>query len=456
MVLVVLVVMMNDKKTIMRSLDKELRQTNFDEVNLGYNEIEAKLEASRCLNCKVPRCVLGCPVNIMIPEFIQAILKDDVNLAKEIITSSSSLPAICGRVCPQEKQCEKMCVKGLRGDAISIGALERYVSDFGQIKTLKKEANNYSIGIVGSGPSGLTCAYELARQGYSVEIYEALHIPGGVLSYGIPSFRLPRNIVEEEIAHIRALGVKIHLNTLVGTTISMEELLAKHDGIYVATGAGTPKFMGIKNECASGVFSANEILTRVNLMNSKEADFKTPLMVGKRVMVVGGGNVAFDVARVMRRLGSEVTILYRRKRENLPAREEEVLHALEEGVNIIEECLPFEILVDEQNFVNGIKLHKTHQLVDNGSNTIKVLENQDFNLECDQIIVALGTKPNKTLTNNFSKLKTDETGLIIVEETKTNIDNIFAGGDATSGAATVILAMSAGKKAAKQIMELLK
>ena len=444
------------KRTEVRNLDKDIRNTNFNEVSLGYSDEEACLEANRCLNCANPRCVKGCPVGVRIPEFINAIKNNDLKLAYEIIGESNSLPAICGRVCPQEKQCESMCIKGFKGDAIAIGALERYVADNAiknnYLNTLKCESNGKRVAIIGSGPSGLTCASVLARNGFDVTIYEALHKAGGVLVYGIPEFRLPNDIIDKEISVLKELGVKIVLNAIVGVSITLDELKSEYDAIYLATGAGLPKFMGIENEDANGVFSANEILTRINLMGAYKSDAKTPIMEGEKVIVVGGGNVAMDAARSMKRLGRNVVIVYRRSMDELPARRAEVEHAIEEGIEFKFLTNPVKILVDDTDTVTGIEVVDMELIPsDEGRKNVKVVDGTNHVIDADIVIMALGTTPNKLAINN-SDIETNK-GLIVVDGVKTSVDNIYAGGDAVTGSATVILAMEAGKKAALEIIE---
>ncbi len=441
----------------MRIVDANSRIHNFDEVALGYNEEEAKKEASRCLNCANPRCVKGCPVNIRIPEFIQAIKENDMQKAYEVIQASSSLPAVCGRVCPQEKQCEAMCIKGFKGDAISIGALERYVADYARENKLSliKEISpkDKKIAVIGAGPSGLSCAGELAKNGYSVTIFEALHKAGGVLTYGIPEFRLPKKIVEEEIDSLEKLGVTVELNAVIGKSLSLEDLQEQYDAIYIATGAGLPKFMGIENENANEVFSANEVLTRINLMNAYQKDAMTPIKDSKVAIVVGGGNVAMDAARSLRRLGIEVHIVYRRDMDEMPARKEEVEHAIEEGIIFDTLKNPTRILKDENNHVTGVELiSMEYDGESDGRKSVKEIHGSNAIMNCDTIVMALGTSANTLVTTN-STVKRNERNLIVVEGTKTSEAGIFAGGDAVTGAATVILAMEAGKKAALEIME---
>ncbi len=447
------------KKMEMRVLDKNERINNFDEVAIGYTKEEALKEASRCFNCPNPRCVTGCPVGIQIPKFIEQIKLGNLKEAYQIISSSSLLPGICGRVCPQEKQCEGMCIRGFKGEAISIGALERYVADEARINNfksiMKPKSNGKTIAVVGSGPSGLSCASSLAKDGYEVTIYEALHKAGGVLTYGIPEFRLPKDIVEGEIASLKNLGVKIILNALVGSTITMEELKSKYDAIYIGSGAGLPNFMGIKNENANGVFSANEILTRINLMGSYKEENLTPIMEGKKVIVVGGGNVAMDAARSMRRMHRDVTICYRRSMEELPARKAEVEHARDEGIKFQLLTNPKEIIVDDNNNVIGLKVVDM-ELIDNGEErkNVKEIAGTEHIIEADIVIMAIGTTPNPTLIKH-SNIEHTEKGLITVDGTRTSMEGVFAGGDAVTGSATVILAMEAGKKAAMEINDYL-
>lgn len=437
-------------------LDKNERIKNFNEVSLGYTDLQALEEANRCLNCKNPRCVKGCPVNIQIPQFIEKIKNGELEEAAKIISESSLFPAICGRVCPQEKQCEAMCIKGFKGDAISIGSLERYVADWAlenQITSLKKyESNGYKVAVIGSGPSGLACAAELARKGFSVTIYEALHKAGGVLTYGIPEFRLPKKIVLQEIDNLKKMGVQIVLNAIVGQSISLGELESEYDAIYIATGAGLPKFMGIENEDANGVFSANEILTRINLMGAYKKHSKTPVKVAKKVAVIGGGNVAMDAARSMRRMGSEVHLIYRRSKDELPARKEEVKHAEEEGIIFDYLSNPVKINVDDNYNVISLELVKM-KLESSDSNerrNVSIVPNSNYIFECDMVIMALGTNVN-SIINSDKSIDLDVNSHIIVDGTRTSNSKIFAGGDVVTGSATVILAMEAGKKAAQDI-----
>ena len=449
---------MNDEKVKGKIQDAKTRVKNFDEVELGYTKKEAIAEASRCLHCVNPRCVKGCPVGIMIPEFIKCIKEDNLEGAYEVISKSSSLPAICGRVCPQEKQCEAMCIKGLKGDAISIGSLERFVADnVGEIKFKKPKSNGKKVAIVGSGPSGLSCAYDLAKAGFKVVIFEILHKPGGVLTYGIPEFRLPKAIVEKQIDNLKQLGVEIICDVLVGNTITLDELQDEYDAVFLGTGAGLPKFMDIPGEDANGVFSANEILTRINLMGSFKDDSKTPIKKVKKAYVIGGGNVAMDAVRSLKRLGIDAHIMYRRSEEELPARLMEVHHAKEEGIAFDLLTNPKEILVDENNNVIGMNVVNMI-LTEPGEDGRRGVEEDPKTLhkvDCDMVVMALGTSPNHSAVKN-SKIELTDRGLIVVENTKTSLNKVYAGGDAVTGAATVILAMEAGKKAASEIMEALK
>ena len=449
---------MNDEKVRGKIQDAKTRVKNFNEVELGYTKEEAMKEASRCLHCLKPRCVEGCPVGIMIPEFIKCIKEDNLEGAYEVIAKSSSLPAICGRVCPQEKQCEAMCVKGIRGDAISIGSLERFVADnVGEIKYKKVKKNGKKVAIVGSGPAGLSCAYDLAKAGFEVKIFEILHKPGGVLTYGIPEFRLPKAIVEKQIDSLKELGVEIICDVLVGNTISLDDLEKEYDAVFLGTGAGLPKFMGIPGEDANGVFSANEVLTRINLMGSFKDDSKTPIKKVKKAYVIGGGNVAMDAVRSLKRLGIDAHIMYRRSEEELPARLMEVGHAKEEGIVFDLLTNPKEILVDEFNNVVGMNVVNMNftEPGEDGRRGVVEDEKSLHKVDCDMVVMALGTSPNHSAVKN-SKIELSDKGLIVVENTKTSLKNVYAGGDAVTGSATVILAMEAGKNAAKEIMEKLK
>lgn len=447
--------MNNDKRVIMPTLDKNTRINNFKEVETGLTLDEAKYEASRCLQCNNPRCVKGCPVGIMIPKFIKEILNNDLDKAYEIILESSSLPAICGRVCPQEKQCEKMCIKGLKGDSIAIGYLERYVADNNKfVDKFNIKKNGKKIAIVGSGPSGLSCSYELLKNGFDVTIYEVLHLPGGVLTYGIPEFRLPKKIVNKEIDKLKKMGAKIITDVPIGNAITIEELKNEYDFVFIATGAGVPKYMNIPGEFANGVFSANEILTRINLMKSYQKISKTPIKIANKVYVIGGGNVAIDAARSLNRLGIEVHLMYRRSMDELPARKMEVRHALEEGIIFDLLKLPKEILVDEFNNVIGMKVvnMKLGNIDESGRRSVIEDNNSIHEVKCDMVVMALGTSINHEALKN-TNIKLTDKGLIEVEEGKTSIDKVYAGGDVVTGSATVILAMEAGKKAAKEIIK---
>lgn len=438
----------------------EERVKNFEEVELGFNEEEALKEASRCLNCQNPRCRTGCPVNIAIPDFIKAIKEENYTEAYNIISEFSALPAVCGRVCPQEKQCEKLCVKGIKGEAVAIGALERFVADYAIrnniLSARKVEKNNKRVAIIGSGPAGLTCAGDLARNGYSVTIYEVLHKAGGVLVYGIPEFRLPKSIVEKEVDKLKALGVRILTNVPVGNAITIDELRKEYDDIFIATGAGLPKFMNIPGEDANGVFSANEILTRINLMKSYKEDSKTPIKIANKAYVIGGGNVAMDAVRSLKRLGIDAHLMYRRSEEELPARLTEVHHAKEEGIAFDLLTNPVKIVTDDNNNVTGMEVVDMilGEPSEDGRRSVTEKEGSNHIVECDMVVMALGTGPNHEALKE-SDIKLTDRGLIEVDESgiKTSIDNIYAGGDAVTGAATVILAMEAGKKAAKAIMD---
>ena len=451
---------MNDEKVIMKAQDPNVRNKNFEEVELGYTKEEALKEASRCLHCKIPRCVEGCPVNIMIPEFIAALKEDDVKKAYDIISETSSLPAICGRVCPQEKQCEAKCVKGLKGSSIAIGSLERYVADEA-IKNnfstmIKVPKNHKKVAIVGSGPAGLTCAGDLAKAGFDVTVFEVLHKAGGVLTYGIPEFRLPKSIVENQVKSLKKMGVRIKTNIPIGNAITLNELQKEYDAVFIGTGAGLPKFMGIEGEDASGVFSANEILTRINLMGAFKEDAKTPIKHAKTAYVIGGGNVAMDAVRSLKRLGIDAHIMYRRGEDELPARQMEVHHAKEEGIEFDLLKNPIKILVDEENNVTGMEVvdMELTEPGEDGRRSVKEIVGSNHVVDCDMVVMALGTGPNhealkesKIVFTDKNLIKVDETG------TKTSLDNVYAGGDAVTGAATVILAMEAGKKAAHEIIE---
>ncbi len=453
---------MSPKKTPMPTQDPLVRAHNFDEVALGYTMEMAVLEADRCLNCKNPACVTGCPVGIDIPGFIQKVKVGEFEEAYRIIVDSSSLPAICGRVCPQENQCEGKCVRGIKGEAVGIGRLERFVADLhnqnSTAPTTSAPKNGHRVAIVGSGPAGLSCAGELAKRGYDVTVFEALHTAGGVLVYGIPEFRLPKAIVAKEIAGLESLGVKFILNTVVGKTVTIEELLQEEefDAVFIGSGAGLPRFMGIPGENLKGVYSANEYLTRTNLMKAYLPNSTTPILRARRVAVVGGGNVAMDAARCALRLGAEeVSIVYRRSLAELPARAEEVEHAMEEGVQFQLLNNPLEILPDENGFVSGIRCIKMElgEPDASGRRSPVPVEGSEFILNCDCVIMSIGTSPNPLIKSTTQGLQINRRGgIVVVEETgKTSLDSVYAGGDAVTGAATVILAMGAGKTAARAI-----
>ncbi len=458
---------MSPKKTPMPAQEPSVRAHNFDEVALGYTAEMAILEADRCLNCKTPACVAGCPVGIDIPGFIQKIKIGEFEEAYRIITDSSSLPAICGRVCPQENQCEGKCIRGIKGEAVGIGRLERFVADLHNqndtVPTNIPTQNGHRVAIIGSGPAGLSCAGELAKHGYDVTVFEALHTAGGVLVYGIPEFRLPKSIVAKEIAGLKSLGVKFVLNTVVGKTVTVEELMHEEgfEAVFIGSGAGLPRFMGIPGENLKGVYSANEYLTRINLMKAYLPDSPTPILRARRVAVVGGGNVAMDAARCALRLGAEeVAIVYRRSLAELPARKEEVEHAMEEGVQFRLQNNPLEILSDENGFVSGMRCIKMELGEPDASGRRSPVEipNSEFVLDCDCVIMSIGTSPNPLIKSTTEGLEINRRGgIVVVEETgKTSLDGVYAGGDAVTGAATVILAMGAGKAAAKAIDEELK
>ena len=454
------------KKVPVREQDAKERAANFEEVCLGYNLEEAMEEASRCINCKNAQCVKGCPVSIDIPGFVEKVKENKIEEAYQIISESSALPAICGRVCPQESQCEGKCIRGIKGEPISIGKLERFVADWASENNIKPvvtaEKKGKKVAVIGSGPSGLTCAGDLAKMGYDVTIFEALHEAGGVLVYGIPEFRLPKEkVVAKEIENVKALGVKIETNVVVGKAITIDELLEDEgfSAVFIGSGAGLPKFMGIPGETANGVFSANEYLTRSNLMKAFDADSTTPIMKGKKVAVVGGGNVAMDAARTALRLGSEVHIVYRRSEEELPARVEEVHHAKEEGIIFDLLTNPVEILKDENGWVSGIKCIRMELGEPDASGRRRpvVIEGSEFEMEADTVIMSLGTSPNPLISSTTVGLDINKRKCIIASEDTgaTSKEGVYAGGDAVTGAATVILAMGAGKAAAKGIDEYL-
>ncbi len=454
------------KKVPVREQDAKERACNFEEVCLGYNKEEAMLEAERCINCNNAQCVKGCPVAINIPGFIQEVKKGDFEKAYEVISESSALPAVCGRVCPQESQCEGKCIRGIKGEPLSIGKLERFVADWASENNIKpaksNKKNGKKVAVIGSGPAGLTCAGDLAKMGYDVTIFEALHEAGGVLVYGIPEFRLPKEkVVKKEIENVKSLGVKIETNVIIGKSITIDELIEEEgfDAVFIGSGAGLPKFMGIPGETANGVFSANEYLTRSNLMKAFDSSSETPIKVGKKVAVVGGGNVAMDAARTALRLGSEVHIVYRRSEEELPARVEEVHHAKEEGIIFDLLTNPVEILTDENGWVNGIKCIKMELGEPDASGRRRPVEiaGSEFVIDVDTVIMSLGTSPNPLISSTTKGLEINNRKCIIASEDtgKTSKDGVYAGGDAVTGAATVILAMGAGKAGAKGIDEYL-
>ena len=454
------------KRIPVREQDPKVRATNFDEVCLGYNKEEAMAEATRCLQCKNPRCVQGCPVNIDIPGFIKEVGEDNVADAYKVISKYSALPAVCGRVCPQESQCESKCVRGIKGDAVSIGKLERYVADTAREQGIKPEPatekKGKKVAVIGSGPAGLTCAGDLAKLGYDVTIFEALHKAGGVLSYGIPEFRLPMDrVVAAEVENVKALGVKIETNVVIGKATTIDELLNDEgfDAVFVGSGAGLPRFMGIPGENANGVFSANEYLTRSNLMKAFDDKYDTPIIAGKKVAVVGGGNVAMDAARTALRLGAEVHIVYRRSEEELPARVEEVHHAKEEGIVFDLLTNPTEILVDENGSVKGMTCIRMElgEPDESGRRRPVEIAGSEFTLDVDTVIMSLGTSPNPLISSTTKGLEINKRKCIIAEEEngQTTKEGVYAGGDAVTGAATVILAMEAGKHGAKGIHEYL-
>lgn len=453
------------KKVPVREQNPLDRARNFEEVCYGYNEEEAMAEASRCLNCKNAKCMGGCPVSIDIPTFISHVAKGEFEEAYHIISTYSALPAVCGRVCPQENQCEKYCIRGIKGEAISIGKLERFVADWAREHGIKPQVkcdkNNKKVAIIGSGPAGLTCAGDLAKYGYDVTIFEALHEPGGVLVYGIPEFRLPKDkVVAAEIENVKSLGVKIETNVIIGKSITIDELFEEgYEAVFIGSGAGLPKFMGIKGENANGVLSANEYLTRSNLMKAFREDYDTPIVDAKKVVVVGGGNVAMDAARTALRSGAQVHIVYRRGESELPARAEEVHHAKEEGVIFDLLTNPVEILTDEDDNVTGIKCIRMELGEADASGRRAPIEvlGSEFVIEADTVIMSLGTSPNPLISSTTKGLDTNKRKCIVADEDfgQTSKEGVFAGGDAVTGAATVILAMGAGKKAAKGIHQYL-
>ena len=447
--------------------DPKVRATNFEEVCLGYNKEEAMEEASRCLNCKNAQCIKGCPVSIQIPDFIAAVKEGDIEKAYEVISESSALPAVCGRVCPQESQCEGKCIRGIKGEAVSIGKLERFVADWARENNIKPhgatEKNGHKVAVIGSGPAGLTCAGDLAKLGYDVTIFEALHEAGGVLVYGIPEFRLPKSkVVAAEVENVKSLGVKIETNVIIGRSVTIDELMEKEgfEAVFIGSGAGLPRFMGIPGEQAKGVFSANEFLTRNNLMKAFKEGYDTPIARGKKVVVVGGGNVAMDAARTALRLGAEVHIVYRRSEAELPARVEEVHHAKEEGVIFDLLTNPKKINVDDNGNITSMTVVKMElgEPDASGRRGPVEIEGSEYDIEVDTVIMSLGTSPNPLISSTTKGLDVNRRKCIVADEEngQTSKEGVFAGGDAVTGAATVILAMGAGKAGAKGIDEYLK
>ena len=455
---------MSLQKNPMPSQDPNVRNKNFQEVALGYTEEQALDEAKRCLNCKNKPCMQGCPVMVHIPEFIEKVAAGEFEEAYQIISNTSALPAVCGRVCPQETQCEMYCVRGKKGDPVGIGRLERFVADWHNAHSAgapeKPASNGHRVAVVGSGPAGLTCAGDLARKGYEVTVFEALHLAGGVLVYGIPEFRLPKAIVQKEVDGLKAMGVTIATDTVIGRTISIDELMEEQgfEAVFIGSGAGLPMFMDIPGVNYRGVYSANEFLTRINLMKAYLPDSDTPIQRPKKVAVVGGGNVAMDAARCAKRLGAEVYIVYRRGMEELPARKEEVEHAEEEGIIFKTLCNPVEIFADENDDVNKIRCIRMELGEPDASGRRRPIEvpDSEFDLDVDCVIMSLGTSPNPLIKSTTKGLEINKKGGIVVnEEGLTSREKVYAGGDAVTGAATVILAMGAGKTAAKAIDEAL-
>ncbi len=455
------------KKVPVKEQDAKVRAANFEEVCLGYSKEEAMEEAQRCINCKNAQCIKGCPVSINIPGFIEKVKSGDMEAAYQVISESSALPAVCGRVCPQESQCEGKCIRGIKGEPVSIGKLERFVADWASGKGIKPQGaekkNGRKVAVIGSGPAGLTCAGDLAKMGYEVTIFEALHEPGGVLVYGIPEFRLPKSaVVAKEIENVKALGVTIETNVVVGKSVTIDELISEEgfDAVFIGSGAGLPKFMGIPGEQANGVFSANEYLTRSNLMKAFDESSNTPITRGGKVAVVGGGNVAMDAARTALRLGAEVHIVYRRSEQELPARVEEVHHAKEEGIIFDLLTNPVEILEDEKGWVRGIKCIKMELGEPDESGRRRPVEvpGSEFVIDVDTVIMSLGTSPNPLISSTTEGLEVNKWKCIVADEEfgKTTKEGVYAGGDAVTGAATVILAMGAGRAGAKGIDQYLK
>ncbi|MDY6368118.1 MAG: NADPH-dependent glutamate synthase [Clostridia bacterium] len=455
---------MSPNKHEMPTQAPEVRKNNFNEVALGYSEETAIAEAKRCLNCKHRPCVSGCPVRVRIPDFIAAVAEGNFEAAYEIITQDNLLPAVCGRVCPQETQCESKCVRAIKGESVGIGRLERFVADYHRTHTtnapLPVPSNGIKVAVIGSGPSGLACAGYLVKKGYEITVFEAFHKAGGVLSYGIPEFRLPKEIVKKEIENLESLGVKFELNVVVGKSVTIDELIENENfkAVFIGSGAGLPRFLGIKGEGANGVYSANEFLTRINLMKAYVDGADTPVYRPKKAVVFGGGNVAMDAARSARRLGAEVTIVYRRTEKELPARREEVEHAKEEGIEFKLLANPKEILVDEKGWVKGVLCEQMKLGEPDASGRARPIpvEGGDFTVDADCAIVAIGTSPNPLIKSTTEGLETEKHGCIVADENGlTSIKGVYAGGDAVTGAATVILAMGAGKTAGKAIDEYL-
>lgn len=453
---------MQVKKTPMPEQEPNIRNKNFEEVSTGYTEEMAINEAKRCLNCKTKPCVTGCPVNVRIPEFIAKVAEGDFVAAHRLIRDTNSLPAVTGRVCPQELQCERKCVRGIKGEPVAIGRLERFVADWfrknGDRKVTKPEQNGKKVAVIGAGPAGLTCAGDLAKIGYDVTVYEAFHTPGGVLVYGIPEFRLPMDVVDSEIEALKQLGVKIETNMVIGRILSIDELMEMgYEAVFVGSGAGLPRFMNIEGEGLVGVYSANEFLTRINLMKAYCEDYDTPIAKVKDVAIVGGGNVAMDAARCAKRLGAEnVYIVYRRGEEELPARAEEVHHAKEEGIEFKLQTNPVKIVGDEKQRVTGVECIKMElgEPDEKGRRRPIEIEGSNFILPVDSVIMALGTSPNPLIRSTTPGIEANKWGCLVVDENMmTTREGVYAGGDAVTGAATVILAMGAGKSAARAINE---
>lgn len=450
-----------------REQDPQQRARNFEEVCYGYNIEEAQLEASRCLTCKKPRCVEACPVSVDIPRFVGYLAEGDLTAAARAVYESNLLPSVCGRVCPQESQCEGSCILGVKSQSVAIGKLERFVGDWAldnmQGETTRAKSNGILVAVVGSGPAGLACAADLAKMGYEVTIFEVLHKPGGVLQYGIPEFRLPKQkIVEREIENVKKLGVQIETDVVVGRTVTVDELLGNegYAAVFIGSGAGLPRFMGIDGENANGVVSANEFLTRVNLMKAYDDKYDTPIFVGGRAVVVGGGNVAMDAVRTAKRLGAVATIVYRRSEAELPARAEEVHHAKQEGIHFEMLTNPVSVLVDDKGWVVGLRCIRQElgEPDASGRRSPRAIIGSEFDIECDSVIMALGTSPNPLIASTTQGLKTNKYGCVVApcEGGETSREGVFAGGDVVSGAATVILAMGAGRKSAVAIDEYIK